>query len=101
MSHFIRFYRFYLFNHKSEVKKTARSFLAYGRISGMLVSVAEGQVFWIPKKDFLEKDLAPGMNAVVRLNVGIVLLGKSFFKRKQNELKTGRDFPNNKILNGN
>ena len=89
MSHFICFYRFYLFNHKSEVKKTARSFLAYGRISGMLVSVTEGQVFWIPEKDFLEKDLAPGMNAVVRLNVGIVLLGKSFLKENKMSLKQG------------
>ena len=34
---------------------------------GELQSSAEGQVYWISEKDFLEKDLAPGMRAVVKL----------------------------------
>ena len=62
------------------------------KYTGELQSSEEGQVFWISEKDFLEKDLAPGMNAVVRLNVGIVLLGKSFFKENKMSLKQGGIF---------
>lgn len=34
---------------------------------GVLSSSAEGEVYWISEKEFLEKDLAPGMEAVVKL----------------------------------
>lgn len=37
------------------------------KYTGELQSSEEGQVFWISEKDFLEKDLAPGMQAVIRL----------------------------------
>lgn len=35
--------------------------------SGELQSSSEGSVHWIPEKEFLEKELAPGMESVVRL----------------------------------
>ena len=34
---------------------------------GELCSSEEGEVYWISEKDFLEKELAPGMEMVVRL----------------------------------
>lgn len=37
------------------------------KYTGELQSSEEGQVFWISEKDFLEKDLAPGMQAVIQL----------------------------------
>lgn len=37
------------------------------RYTGELSSSEEGQVCWISEKEFLEKDLAPGMEAVVKL----------------------------------
>ena len=37
------------------------------KYTGQIQSSAEGQVYWIPEADFLKKELAPGMDAVVEL----------------------------------
>lgn len=37
------------------------------KFKGKLTSSSEGQVYWISLDDFLKKDLAPGMEAVVKL----------------------------------
>lgn len=50
-----------VFCQKGIIKKSAESY------KGQLCSSAEGQVCWIPEKDFLLKNLAPGMEAVLRL----------------------------------
>lgn len=37
------------------------------KYSGELHSSSEGSVCWLPEKEFLEKELAPGMESVIRL----------------------------------